>query len=187
MKKLLKEKIIKTEEQPLSGTDLSILTAKRNKQLSFLLYSYIPLAAILLYVFIDGIAVISREKFPYQKMEFSDEEEARFHLVAPYVCAFLFLLLTIFFIRFYLQTLAPLIKDVKQKKKLLLHYIPEKTEMAFFNRYYLSSPVVKKQQVEISREDFMSLPQQGNLVIEVLPHSQTILRFTNNGKEIKVS
>jgi hypothetical protein len=36
------------------------------------------------------------------------------------------------FIRFFLQTAAPLIKDIKQNKKLLLYIKPEKNGDGFF-------------------------------------------------------
>jgi len=186
MQKIIQERIIKTEEALLSESDRANLTLKRNKQLTYLLSSYIPLALILVYVFINGLAVIYREKkFPYQQHEIDEDDITKFALVAPYVCGFFFLMLTLFFIRFFLQTAAPLIKDIKQNKKLLLYIKPEKTEMAFFNKYYITTPVQKKQQVQIDSEDFNNITGQSDLILEIAPHSQIILRLTNNGKEIR--
>jgi hypothetical protein len=54
MQKIIQERIIKTEEALLSESDRANLTLKRNKQLTYLLSSYIPLALILVYVFING-------------------------------------------------------------------------------------------------------------------------------------
>jgi len=65
-----------------------------------------------------------------------------------------------------------------------LHIRPEKTEMAFFNKYFIATPVFRKQQVQIAREDFYSITDDKTLILELAPNSQAILRFTNNGKEI---
>lgn len=94
-------------------------------------------------------------------------------------------MLTLFFIRFYLQTAAPFIKDIKQNKKLLLYIKPEKTEMAFFNKYYITTPVQKKQQVQIDSKDFNNLTGHSNLILEIATNSQIMLRLTSNGKEIR--
>ena len=185
MQKIIKERIIRWEEHVLSETDRASLIAKRNKQIVFLLWSYVPLALILVYVFVNGLAVIYREKYPYPKHEIDEEDITRFALVAPYVCGFFFLMLTFFFIRYYLQTAAPLIKDLKKSKKLLIYIKPEKTEMAFFNKYYISTPIRKKQQVQIDRDDFHNITDNNSLMLELAPHSQAILRIVSNGKEIK--
>jgi hypothetical protein len=185
MKKIIQERILKTEEQPLSETDRTNLILKRNKQLIYLLSAYVPLALILAYVFLNGLSVIYREKYPYPKHEITDEDITNFALVAPYVCGFFFLLLTFFFIRYYLQTAAPLIKDIRKNKKHLLHIKPEKTEMAFFNRYYISTPIRIKQQVQIDKDDFHSINDSNPLILELAPYSQSILRLVSNGKEIR--
>jgi len=185
MQKIIKERIIRWEEHVLSETDRASLIAKRNKQIVFLLWSYVPLALILVYVFVNGLAVIYREKYPYPKHEIDEEDITRFALVAPYVCGFFFLMLTVFFIHYYLQTVAPLVKDINKGKKHLLYIKSEKTEMAFFNKYYISSPIGKKQQIQIDREDFHNITDTNSPCLELAPHSETILRIVNNGKEIK--
>jgi hypothetical protein len=188
MKKLIQEKILNTEERPLSDNDLAILKTRRNKQFQFLLSAYLPLAAILLYMTIDGLNFLQRERGRLRsRLEFDDEDISQYHLVAPYVYGFFFLILTIYFTRLYMQSLAPVIKDIKMNKKTVLHYIPEKTEMAFFNRYYLSSPIFKKQQIEVSREDFHALPPGKTLMLEMAPGSQIVLRFKTDEREIKVN
>ncbi|MGZ8541391.1 MAG: hypothetical protein ACXWV6_12120, partial [Chitinophagaceae bacterium] len=91
---------------------------------------------------------------------------------------------TIFFSRLYLQTAAPLITDLRKNKKLLLYIKPEKSEMAFLNRYYIYTPIQKKQQVQIAKDDYYAIADSSILVMEVAPRSQNILRLTNNGKQI---
>jgi hypothetical protein len=188
MKKLIQERIIKTEEQPFDDSDLAFIETRRNKQFAFLVYSYLPLALICIYILINGLSVISRKKkYPWIESDAADKQATTFQEVAPYVCGFFLLMLTIYFVRYYLESVAPLVKDAKQKKKLLLHFMPEKTDMSAFNRYFLSTPVFKKQQVEITKEDFYAIPNGIPLILEMAAHSNIVLRFTNNGKEIKVN
>ena len=184
MKKIIKERIITTTEQPLSEKDSTELIAKRNKKAFYVFSAYIPLALILVYVFLTGPAGVYHDKSPYPKHEITDDDVNNFNIAAPFVCGFFFLLLTGYFIHYYLQTVAPLIKDLRKNKKLLLQIKPEKTEMAFFNKYFITTPIFKKQQVQVGKSDFYSISDDNPLILELAPHSQAILRFTNDGKEI---
>ena len=184
MKKILQERIITTTEQPLSEKDRSELIAKRNKKAFFLFSAYIPLALILAFVFFSGPSVVYQDKYPYPKHEITEDDVKNFNIAAPLVCGFFFLLLTIFFMHYYMQTVSPLIKDLRKNKKLLLQIKPEKTEMAFFNKYFIATPIFKKQQVQVEKTDFHNISDNKPLVLELAPHSQTILRFTNNDEEI---
>jgi len=116
MKKIIQERIIRTEEQELSEKDKADLVAKKNKKLLYLLTAYIPLALILLYVYLSGPSVVYRDNDPYPKHEITDDDIKNFNIAAPIFCGFLFLLLTGFFIHYYLQTVAPLIKDLRKTK-----------------------------------------------------------------------
>lgn len=184
MKKLIQERIIKTEEEALSASDKTNLIAKRNKQLKFVSISYIPLALILAYVFVSGPAAVYREKYPYPKHEITEDDISNFNTAAPYFCGFLFLLLTIFFIRHYLQSAAPLIKDIKGNKKFLSSVSAEKTDMGVFNKYYITTPIFKKQQLFVSKDDFYMISNSDPLILELAPHSLEILRITSNEKQI---
>ena len=184
MKKIIQERIIRTEEEKLSEKDRADLRAKRNKKLLYLLTAYIPLALILLYVYLSGPSVAYRDSNPYPRHEITDDDIKNFSIAAPLICGFLFLMLTGFFLHYYLQSVAPLIKDLRTDKKLLLFIKSEKTEMAFFNKYFISTPIFKKQQVQIAKEDFYNISNDKPLILEVAPHSQAILRLTNDSKEI---
>ncbi|WP_276503760.1 hypothetical protein [Terrimonas pollutisoli] len=184
MRKLIQERIIKTEEQPLSASDKTKLIAKRNKQLKYLSISYVPLALIIAYVFFSGPAVVYREQYPYSKHEITEDDISNFNIAAPYFCGFLFLLLTGFFIRYFLQTAAPLIRDIKGNKKLLVYVNPEKTDMGFLNKYYITTPIFKKQQLAVSKEYFYMISNNGPLILELAPHSVEILKITSNEKQI---
>jgi hypothetical protein len=183
-KKLIQERILKTGETLLTDDDRINLVHKRNKQFRFLFVSYMPLALIIAYVFFSGVDVVYREHFPYQEHEPDEEDVKNFSIVAPYTCGILFLLLTGFFVRYYLQTTATLIKDIRKNKKLLLSIKVEKSDMSFFNKYYLGTPVRTKQQVLVEKDDFHNIQEDSRLVLEIAPYSQTILRITNNEQPV---
>jgi hypothetical protein len=185
VKDLITDRIFKADEGPFSDADLFILQAKRKKQMRILYSGFFPLAAALLYVFIDGISVINARSM--HKLEFKGEAKANYQAVLPYVCGAMLLMLIGYFIYYYITTLGPIIKDLKKKKKVLAHFVPEKTEMALFKRYYISTPVLKQRQVRVSYEDFCMIADGNPIILELAPYSRTILRFTCNGKEIIVS
>jgi hypothetical protein len=160
-----------------------MLFAKRNKQLRFLVFSYIPLALILAYVYLSGPGIVYRDSH-YPKHEIDDEDIANFNLVAPYVCSFLFVLLTAYFVSYYLSSAALLVKDLKGNVKRIVFVNPEKTEMGFFNKYYVTSPISKKQQISLSKDAFQNISNDELLALDLAPNSLEILRITSKEKEI---
>lgn len=177
MKELVQERIIKTEEQTLSAADAELLTIKRNRQLRFLVIPYLALALVLAYVFVSGPEGVTHVE--------TDDDETNFNIAAPWVCGSMFLLLTGFFLRYYFETAAPLTKDIKRNKKLLVYVNPEKFDMGVFNQYFITSPVFKKQQISVARDDFYMISDTKPLVLELAPHSLEVLRITSDEKEIQ--
>lgn len=184
MSKLLQNKIIKTEEKSLSEADKSHLVTRKNKQLKFILVSYIPLALILAYVFINGLEIIYRERYPFSKHEVTEDEVSQFNTTAPIVCGFFFLLLTGYFLKIYLQQVAPLFKDIKSNKKLLVTVETEKTDMGALNKYYISTPIKEKRHIAIGKNDFSMLSDHEPLILEIAPHSTVLFRISNNGNDV---
>ena len=189
MQKLMPERISRSEERLLSNEDMVILRAKRNKQLIFLLSGYLPFIAFGLFILIMGPYSLKtsprRIMGEFTKINIDDEQKSRFWAVAPWFLGFMFILLTIYFTRLYFQSIKPLSKDIQFNKKQLLFFKPVKNPMAFFNKYYLSTPLYQNQQIEISREDFDSIHDNDELYLEVGPNSTFILRLCNGDKEIR--
>jgi hypothetical protein len=187
--KLMPERISRTEEKPLSGEDLALLKAKKNKQLIFLLSGYLPFIAFGLFILIMGPYSLNTPRRQimgeFTKLNIDEEQKGRFWTVAPWFLGFMFILLTIYFGRLYFQSIKPLMKDIKLNKKQLFFFKPVKNPMAFFNKYYLSTPLYQNQQIEVSREDFESIHDNDELHLEVGPDSTFILRLCNGNKEIK--
>jgi hypothetical protein len=187
--KLMRERISRTEERPLSDDDLALLKAKRNKQLLFLLSGYLPFIAFALFILLMGPYSLNTNRRGIMrdvtKLDIGEDQSSRFWTVAPYFLGFMFILLTIYFARLYFQSLKPLMKDIKVNNKQLLYFKPVKNPMAFFNKYYLSTPLFQNQQIEVSRDDFESIHDNDELHLEVGPESTFILRLCNGNKEIK--
>jgi hypothetical protein len=178
------DKIISSQVCDLSEADKLLLVTRKSRHLRFILFSYIPLALILIYVLITGLDVIYRDRFPYQKSEPTDDEISRFEAVAPIVCGFFFLLLTGYFLKIYLTTVAPFVKDIRRNRKLLVTVKAERTDMGFFNQYYISIPLKNSKQIAVGRDDFRMLADEDILIFEIAPNSSEILKVSNRGKNI---
>ena len=183
--KLMPERISYTEIQPLLPEDITLMKDKIFRQLIIYLPGYLLLMGIGIYIWLRGPEVLhDRDSFPLEPLQIDEETKTNFWTVAPYFCIFLFLLSTIFFGRYYFQSLHPIVKDIKKRKKSLIFYKPKKSAMAFFNRYYLSTPLFEKQQIEVSREDFESIGESDLLCLESGPESNFILSLRNGEKKI---
>ena len=179
MEKIIQEEILSTTELPLSDEEKSSLISKRNRKTFYILSVYLGLACVLLYVIATGPGIVSGNR---GLGELTDEDRGNFWTVAPAFCGFLFVILTIFFIRYYLQAVHPLVKDIKRGTKLLLLLRLEKRD-PFFNRFFIYTPIRKTRQIEISSENYYQLKQDA-VTLVITPHSHEILQLLNSGQEV---
>ena len=181
--KWITERIISTEEVLLSSDDKLLLKAKIKKQFKLFLPAYVLLLSIAAFFILYGPDSINVGK-DYQ-IEITDDVKKNFWIAAPYVSGFIAIMATIFFGRYYIQYVQPVIKDVKSNKKKLIYFKPLKVEMALFRRYYLGTPIFSNQQIQVSAEDFFMISEEYPLCLEVGPNSQQILRLMYGGREIQ--
>jgi hypothetical protein len=190
IKKLIPERISRTEEKPFSKGDMELLKTKRNKQFLILLSGYLPFIAFGIYILFVGPDSLNTGRHsdprPYMEINIDDEEKSLFWIVAPYFLGFMFLMLNIYFTKLYFQTLRPLLKDIKHNQKKLLFFKPEKNPMALFNKYYLSTPLYKYQEIQINQDDFNSITDYNELCLEIGPNSIFVLRLLNGEKELSI-
>src|ERR1051325_1040700 len=174
---LMPERISYTEKEFLTPGEIILLKDKIIKGLIIYVPGYLVLTGIGVYFLWRGPDVLNkRNSFPLQPLEIDERVISNFWTVAPWFCLFLFLLSTIFLIKYYLQSVHPLVKDIKKKEKLLIFYKPKKTAMAFFSRYYISSPLYNNQQIEVSKPDFDSINEEDLLCLEIGPCSTFLLK-----------
>jgi len=183
--RIIKERVSAIEESPLSNDDQKLLKKGIQTQLDIFVPAYVAIVLISLYMWVEGPDSINTGRDAWNQIQITPEVENNFWTAAPYVCSFIFLMATIFFLKYYLQTVRPVLRDLKNRKKKLVFFRPEKTDMSAFNRYYLTIPLSKDQLVEITQEDFFLINDAGLLCLEIGPDSQYILRLMYHGKEIK--
>lgn len=178
----IEERIVSSEETPLTKTDIATLREKIKKQVKLFLPAYLLLIGIAVFFLIYGPESVNIGKS--NRLEITDEFKHNFWIAAPYVSAFIVLMSTFYFGKYYVQNVQPLIKDVRSGKKKLIFFKPLKTEMAFFKRYYLGTPIFDNQQIQIAAEDFFLIQEDYLLCLELGANSRQILRLLYGEKEI---
>src|SRR5258706_15075097 len=93
-----------SEQQELTGEEKAILWNLRNKKLILFIPTYLSLS----FVFLEGWS----RMYPGNFIE-ATKELFRFRLYPTWFLLFLFILLTIYFTRYYLKSIHPLFKDLK--------------------------------------------------------------------------
>jgi hypothetical protein len=184
MQKLIPEQIIRTASVSLAEADSEILNKIKKSQLLILFSTYIIISVFCMYVWKIGAKSIDLDNKSL-KVHFTDQDNEALRAAIPYVCSLIFLVATFFFVKFLIQSIIPIIRDIKNEKKLLVYYIPAKLSMPPFKKYYISTPLFKNQQVEVSKEEFESLNKSEELCLEVAPCSFNVLRLTKDQKVIK--
>lgn len=179
----MQDRVSRTEEKPLESAELALLKNRAWRQVAIYLPGYLLLAGGAIYILLDPPGSYHNVVNPYRHLD--DDQVARMWQVAPYLSSFILLMATIYFGKIFYQTILPLLRDIKQKTKTLIYFQPKKSVMAFFNRYYISTPLFENQQIELSREDFDSVREDAELHLEVGSHSLLVLRLCNGERQIK--
>lgn len=159
--------IIQSWEEPLNEGDRGVLRNLRNRKLYY--FIVLPYLVILLTIFVAVMEGLSGTSVTGVK--FNVELVSR---VLPVFIPLSLILATVFFYRYFRQTAFRLIKDLKLDKKVIIQFPCTKYEMAFFNKYYVKTPLESKQVVQVSKETFLSLEPTETLFFEYAPHSSTI-------------
>lgn len=180
--KLIKEQISYTEERPLQSEEIQLLKDKVFRQILLYLPGYLLLLGGALIIFMN--APNSFKMVVDHNANLDDDETERMWRLAPYVSLFVFLMSTIFFGKIFYQSILPILKDIKHKTKTLIFYKPERIPMAVFNRYYLSTPLFTKRQIQIDDKDFHMIAEADELCLEVGKSSLIVLGLKKNDKKI---
>jgi hypothetical protein len=161
------------ERQPFNEADNKMLNNLLTRRRMFTLSTYGGLSGIIIVAFFKS----------YDR--FADHGEILlFNRVSLYFYPIVFLALTGYFIKYYLDEVHTFEKDIKlqQKESVTFHIV--KYQMPFFNHYYIKSPLEQKQVVEVSAETYRSIPEKGFLTFDIAKHSETILRLRLMDTEI---
>ena len=162
---------------------MQLLRDKVYRQILLYLPGYLLLLTGALIIFLN--APESYKVVVNRSADFDDEETSRMWRLAPYLSLFVVLMATIFFGKIFYQSLLPILKDLKQKVKVLVFYKPQKNAMAVFSRYYVTVPLVTKRQVRVDENDFNLISESDDLCIELSKNSLIVLGIKKDNKEIR--
>lgn len=174
MKGLILEEIEKMEAYALSPGERAYLVGLRRKTFTRLAIPYFGLTCVIIYILVGGARGRAAEVL-------GDDKD--YSIVAPWYCAFSYLLLNVYFAFLFRKYVFPLIRDIKKGTKHILFLRLEKRDPVF-NRYFIYTPVIKCRQLEISGDDYYRLKGLG-VQLMVAPHSLHILGLVNEGRAIK--
>ena len=180
MDKIIRSRVIASSTAPLSAEDAERLRLKKARLLKFIMLGYLPLALVLAIMLTYGEDIIQRDNGS-NTVRLNDEGLERFYLMVPWVCGISFLMLTIYFLWLYFQTLAPVLKDIKHQQKQLLQFSTEKSEMAAFDKFYILTPIRKNQLLRVEKEDFYRIDASRPLTLEIAPASVIVLGVQQDG------
>ncbi|MDP4261899.1 MAG: hypothetical protein Q8941_05155 [Bacteroidota bacterium] len=161
-----------SEQQELTGEEKSILWNLRNKKLIFFIPSYLSLS----YVFVEGWARV----YPGTYWE-AVKELFRFRIYPTWYLLFLFLILTIFFARYYLKSIHPLFKDLKAGKKQIIFFVPGKYQTPFFAEYYLKTPSQKTPLLRIDKDLYDTIQSNSAACIKISLYAKFVFSIEVNG------
>ena len=181
---LIKAQISYTEEQRLQPKEIQQLKDKVFRQLIIYVPGYLLIVGGAVIIFLNAPGSYKTIVDPSANL--GDDEIARMWKLAPYLSLFVFLMSTIFFGKIFYQSILPVLKDIKHKTKTLVFYRPQKTAMALFNKYYITTPLRKYQQIQVNENDFSSISNNNDLCLEIGPNSVFVLRLLNGNKELPI-
>lgn len=184
MQKIIEEQIIRTETVPLSEIDLQTLIKRKNDLSLLAISAYISISLICLYIWLSKASSNNVDNKSFRVFFTSSDKEVYQESIL-YVSIVIFLIVTLFFIKFLLKSLIPLIKDIRGKEKFLIYFFPLKTIDGEPFSYYLSIPLTKIPRIEVSKDEFESLTEKEVLTLETTPFSTFFLSLNKGHKEIK--
>jgi hypothetical protein len=165
------------EQQNLEKEEILILKKLRNKKLLFLISAY----GALLYVFIDAWTYMWGD-YPYWGLDILIRFRVPF---LSWFMVFLYLMATIFFTRYYFQSVHPLIKDIKLGRKDVILFQPGKYQAPFFAEYYLKTPFQKEPLIRIEKDFYDSIHDNSTGTINVSPFAKFVFSVQVDDKKIK--
>ena len=168
-----------SEQQPLTVAEKNILIKIRDKKIRLLATTYATLLAILIFAWVEGPSRGSRWG---RRSSITEEDINRFRIVAPIVIAFFFIILTIYFINYYLKTLHPYIKDIKAGIKELLYYEPESYKTPFFETYYIKTISKKRAMVRVTKELYDAIQPGCRACISLSPSARFVFSISVDEK-----
>jgi hypothetical protein len=151
------------DEQPLSNGEKYILETIRNKKLFYLLGGYIALLGILGRVIYDLWSLSDRQL------------TLKMFINSPIMLiTILFLILTAFFLKYYLDAVHPFTKDIARRKKNMVSFKVEGYKTPYFDEFFIQTPLKKKPLIKVTKEFYDAIQASSMAHIAVAPFSRFV-------------
>ena len=184
MKRLIQDQIIRSTIIPLTENDKIFLRDKKNNLLFAAVCIYIVIAGFCLFFWTRKSQLLDLNNKSF-RVNFNNGETDRLKEGIPYICALIFLVCTFFVIKIFIQSIVPMIRDLKKGKKSMLYFVPHKSPISSSNTYFLSLPIYGYPTIEVGAEDFGNPNNKEEFCVEMAPQSAILLQLNKNGKSIK--
>ncbi|HEX7846313.1 MAG TPA: hypothetical protein VF476_10985 [Chitinophagaceae bacterium] len=162
----------------LSKEEMIILHRIKRKKLLFIGTTYISLVVLLPLSLIYGWG---------KSYRYSEKIQETYWSVAPFGGLFFFIVLSVYFLKYYRKSVHPFLKDIKNKKKILLYFTPEVYKTPFFEEYFLQTEIEKRKRIRIGREMYQRINSDSLCCIHMAPQSQFIFQLSLDGETIAFS
>jgi len=184
MKNLAQEKIIKTSSLPLTEMEKLKLTRRWNDQLFIAILIYLLLIIFCIFLWKANAKTMDLDSKSF-RIHFSESETFSFQDSIPYISIVILLFATFFFCKFILDTIIPLTKDIKNGAKLLVYFRPEIPVEPINNTFFIGLPLIRKQQIELNKEEYLKFSEQEEWCITIAPNSFHLITLQIQNEEIK--
>ena len=182
MKNLLNQGLILYSElKPLSEGEKIILIKIKNKKERFFYSTFIILLIVIIFCFWHAMTKgVGGGR--YSRPDEEDLERTR--KIAPYFFSIVASGLLIYFINYYQKLVLPFLKDLNSNKKEIFYYSPDKYQTPFFAEYYITTLLIDKSKVRVSKEIFDEIDSNSKASISIGRYSRFVFEIEVDGRKI---
>jgi hypothetical protein len=168
-----------TEKQPLLPEERLFLLRIWQRKTFIQLLPYTGLLLLLLFLWTNG---------PENKrLQMGNAAFLQSSWILPCFFLFLFILLTLYFIRTYLKDVHPVRRDLRSGIKECIQFTPAPYQTPFFAEYYIKTPLEKLPLIRIDAETYQRITEQSTSCIVLAPNSHLVLRMELDGYDLGIA
>ena len=176
--------ILLTEQQPLTQAEKTILKRIAKKKLRSMALVYAVLVGVLILAWLNGPTSGRRAYSRNSSPEAIEERWERFRVVAPIVISFFFTVLTIYFYRYFRQTVYRFLRDIKVGKKDLVYFEPSVYKTPFFESYYIQTILRKRPTIKVSKEFYEQVHPESRACLAISQHAKFVFYLKVDDQQI---
>ena len=163
------------EQKLLSKEEKRVLRIIWQRKLVIIGSTYICFVLLLFFAWVYSGA---------RSYRFGEDEVARYQYVSLILIGFFFIVLTIFFIRYYLKVAHTFRRDLQHGIKELVYFEPVGYKTPFFDTYYIRNIPGRKKNVRVNKQFFESIVPGCQACVGITPHAQFVFSIEVGGQEM---